>query len=67
MATGTVKWFNDNKGFGFLVQDDGGEDIFVRHANIRMSGYKSLTPGQKVSFEVTTGLRGLEASEVRLI
>jgi CspA family cold shock protein len=67
MATGTVKWFNNDKGFGFLSQDNGGEDIFVHHTNINISGYKSLTEGQKVSFKITQGQKGLQAEEVTLI
>ncbi len=65
MATGTVKWFNNEKGFGFLTQDGGGEDVFVHHTNIDMSGFKSLTEGQKVSFQVTKGQKGLQAEEVK--
>jgi CspA family cold shock protein len=64
MATGTVKWFNDEKGFGFLAQDDGGEDVFVHHTNINISGFKSLAEGQKVSFKLTQGQKGLQAEEV---
>src|SRR5260370_1363566 len=55
MATGTVKWFNDSKGFGFITPDDGGKDLFAHHSSIQGSGYKSLKEGQKVSFDVTQG------------
>jgi CspA family cold shock protein len=64
MTTGTVKWFNNEKGFGFLTQDDGGEDVFVHHTNINISGFKSLEEGQKVSFKITKGQKGLQAEEV---
>lgn len=64
MATGTVKWFKNEKGFGFITQDDGGDDVFVHHTNINISGFKSLTEGQKVSFNVVNGQKGLQAEEV---
>ena len=67
MATGTVKWFKNEKGFGFLTQDDGGEDVFVHHTSIKMGGFKSLTEGQKVSFEITKGDKGLQATDVEVI
>ena len=67
MATGTVKWFKNEKGFGFLTQDNGGEDVFVHHTSIDMPGFKSLTEGQKVSFEITKGDKGLQATDVKLI
>jgi CspA family cold shock protein len=67
MATGTVKWFNNEKGFGFITQDDGGKDVFVHHTNINMPGHKTLEEGQKVSFKVTNGQKGLQAEEVTLI
>jgi CspA family cold shock protein len=67
MATGTVKWFNDAKGFGFIVQDNGGEDVFVHHTAIQADGFRSLAEGQKVEFEVTKGPKGLQASKVRAI
>lgn len=65
MATGTVKWFNDGKGFGFLTQDDGGPDVFVHHTDIDMAGFKSLQEGQKVTFKTKQGPKGLQAIEVK--
>ena len=65
MATGTVKWFNDAKGFGFITQDDGGEDVFCHHSVIQMEGFKTLKEGQKVQYEVTRGPKGLQAQSVR--
>ncbi|UJR29451.1 hypothetical protein I4U23_010663 [Adineta vaga] len=64
--TGTVKWFNDAKGFGFIAQDGGGEDLFVHHSAINIHGFKTLKEGQKVRFEVTRGPKGLQASNVSL-
>lgn len=58
MSTGTVKWFNSEKGFGFIAPDDGGKDLFVHHSEIQVSGYASLDEGQKVSFEVGEGQKG---------
>ena len=58
MATGTVKWFNDAKGYGFITPDDGGEDLFAHFSAINMQGFKTLKEGQKVSFEVTRAPRG---------
>jgi CspA family cold shock protein len=66
MATGTVKWFNDAKGFGFITQDGGGEDVFVHHTAIEADGFRSLAEGQKVTFEVTKGPKGLQAAHVKL-
>ncbi len=65
MATGTVKWFNDAKGFGFISQADGGEDVFCHHTAIKMDGFRTLTEGQKVEFEVVKGPKGLQAQNVR--
>jgi cold shock protein len=65
MATGTVKWFNDAKGYGFITPDDGGEDLFAHFSAITMSGFKTLKEGQKVSFEVTQGPKGKQASNIQ--
>ena len=67
MAQGTVKWFNAEKGFGFLSQDDGGADVFVHYSAIQGNGYKSLDENQKVEFEVTQGPKGPQAETVRAI
>ncbi|WP_194726327.1 cold-shock protein [Noviherbaspirillum malthae] len=64
MATGTVKWFNDSKGFGFITPDQGGEDLFAHFSAIQSSGFKTLKEGQKVSFEVTKGPKGMQASNI---
>ena len=61
---GTVKWFSDEKGYGFISPDDGGEDLFVHHSGIEGDGFKSLDEGEKVTFEVTEGKKGLQAANV---
>lgn len=65
MITGTVKWFNDAKGFGFITPDDGSKDVFVHHSAIQGSGFKSLAEGQKVKFELTQGPKGPSAANVQ--
>jgi cold shock protein len=67
VATGTVKWFNDAKGFGFLTQDGGGEDVFVHHSAIQGSGFKTLAEGAKVQFDVDRSPKGLQAQNVRVL
>jgi CspA family cold shock protein len=66
MATGSVKWFNDAKGYGFITQE-GGEDVFVHYSAIQAGGFKSLAEGDKVEFEVTKGPKGLQAANVRKV
>ncbi|MGY2703647.1 MULTISPECIES: cold-shock protein [unclassified Nocardioides] len=65
MAQGTVKWFNDDKGFGFIAQDAGGPDVFVHHTAISGQGFKSLQENQRVEFDVTQGPKGPQAENVR--
>jgi cold shock protein len=65
MAIGTVKWFNDAKGFGFITPDDGSEDLFAHFSAINMNGFKSLKEGEKVSFEVIQGPKGKQASNIQ--
>jgi CspA family cold shock protein len=64
MATGTVKWFNETKGFGFIAQDNGGPDVFVHYSAITAEGFRTLNEGQKVSFEVQQGPKGPQAANV---
>jgi CspA family cold shock protein len=64
MAKGTVKWFNNQKGYGFITPDDGGKDVFVHHSAIQTEGYRSLDEGQAVEFEVQQGPKGPEAKSV---
>ena len=64
MPTGTVKWFNNSKGYGFVTPDNGDQDVFVHFSAIEMEGYKTLKEGQKVEFEVTEGPKGLHATSV---
>ena len=64
MATGTVKWFNDSKGYGFISPDEGDKDLFVHHSNIAGDGFKTLAEGQAVSFDVVDGAKGPQASNV---
>ena len=65
MATGTVKWFNETKGFGFITPDDGGADLFAHFSEIQGSGFKTLKDGQRVTFEVKQGPKGLQASAIK--
>lgn len=65
METGTVKWFNDAKGFGFITPDNGGEDLFAHFSAINMNGFKTLAEGQKVQFAVTQGPKGKQASNIQ--
>jgi len=67
VASGTVKWFNSDKGFGFIQQDDGGADVFVHFSAITGSGYRELAEGQKVEYEVTQGQKGPQAENVRAL
>ncbi len=64
MATGTVKWFSAEKGYGFITPDDGGEDLFVHHTKIEVKGFRTLEDGQKVEYEAAQGRKGPEATNV---
>jgi len=65
LATGSVKWFSEDKGYGFIVPDEGGKDLFVHYSNIDGQGFRSLEEGQRVEFEPAQGRKGLEATKVR--
>jgi CspA family cold shock protein len=65
MATGTVKWFNESKGFGFITPDDGGKDIFVHFSAIQGEGFRTLSEGQAVSYEIENGPKGPHATQVK--
>ncbi len=67
MASGTVKWFNDSKGFGFITPENGGDDLFAHFSAIQSSGFKTLKEGQRVNFDVTTGPKGQQAANIRPI
>ena len=67
MATGTVKWFNDSKGFGFITPDGGGEDLFAHFSAIQSNGFKTLAEGQRVQFSVTQGQKGPQAENVTVL
>jgi CspA family cold shock protein len=67
MATGTVKWFNNDKGYGFITPEDGGKDLFVHHTGISGEGFKSLPEGARVEFEAAEGPKGPQATNVRVV
>ncbi|MDD2700454.1 MAG: cold-shock protein [Sideroxydans sp.] len=67
MATGTVKWFNDAKGFGFITPTNGGDDLFAHFSAIQSSGFKTLAEGQSVEFDIVTGPKGQQASNIRAV
>ena len=66
MPTGTVKWFNNAKGYGFILSDEGGDDLFAHYSSISMEGYKTLKAGQAVTFDVIEGAKGLHATNIQL-
>ncbi|WP_298396362.1 cold-shock protein [uncultured Azonexus sp.] len=66
MATGSVKWFNDSKGFGFISPEGGGEDLFAHFSAIQSNGFKTLAEGQRVSFDITNGPKGKQASNIQI-
>lgn len=65
MSVGTVKWFNEKKGFGFITPDEGGDDLFVHHTNITAKGFRTLKDGQKVEYQAAQGKKGMEATDVK--
>jgi CspA family cold shock protein len=65
VSRGTVKWFNEKKGFGFITPDDGGEDLFVHYSNLATEGFRTLSDGQKVEYEAAKGRKGMEATKVK--
>ena len=67
MATGTVKWFNSEKGYGFITQDGGGPDVFAHFSAIQATGYRSLEENQRVEFEITQGPKGPQADQIKLL
>ena len=67
MTQGTVKWFNGEKGFGFIALDEGGADVFVHYSGIDANGFRSLDEGQRVEFEVSQGAKGMQATGVRVV
>ena len=67
MATGTVKWFNETKGFGFITPDEGGDDLFAHFSEIQGNGFKTLKEAQRVSFEVKNGPKGLQAASIKAL
>lgn len=67
MATGTVKWFNDAKGYGFITPDGGGKDVFVHHSSIDMQGFRTLAEGERVQFDLTKGQKGPQAEKVKKV
>jgi CspA family cold shock protein len=67
VATGTVKWFNDSKGYGFITPDEGGDDVFVHHSGIGGTGFKTLSEGAKVEFTAEPGQKGLQATNVTVV